>query len=177
MPNDPARLYRHPSDVARLVFWLGVLGVLLMLAVLRDGEIASISTKILALFDALPAALENGLVGLVQMLATLVPIIAVFVLYRSRRWQLSLLMVLASVIAAIAMPLLTEFVEESVPRDLLGYAQVESWFIGSQYPSATYLAILDGVARYCLPLDDPTVATHRLGVRRLCYGCPDPVIH
>ena len=70
-----------------------------MLAVLRDGEIASISTKILALFDALPAALENGLVGLVQMLATLVPIIAVFVLYRSRRWQLSLLMVLASVIA------------------------------------------------------------------------------
>ena len=142
MPNDPARLYRHPSDVARLVFWLGVLGVLLMLAVLRDGEIASISTKILALFDALPAALENGLVGLVQMLATLVPIIAVFVLYRSRRWQLSLLMVLASVIAAIAMPLLTEFVEESVPRDLLGYAQVESWFIGSQYPSATYLAIL-----------------------------------
>ena len=140
--NTQTTLYRHPSDVARLLFWMVVLGFLLLLAVLREDELANISTDILALVEALPAALVNGLVGLVQMLATLMPIVAVFVLFRSRYWQLSLLMALASVIAAVAMPFLTGFIEESVPLDRLGYDQVESWFIGSQYPSATYLAIL-----------------------------------
>ena len=85
--NTQTTLYRHPSDVARLLFWMVVLGFLLLLAVLREDELANISTDILALVEALPAALVNGLVGLVQMLATLMPIVAVFVLFRSRYWQ------------------------------------------------------------------------------------------
>lgn len=140
--NTQTTLYRHPSDVARLVFWLVVLGFLLLLSLLRENELANISSDVLALVDGLPNAMVNGLVGLVQMLATLMPFVAVFVLFRSRYWQLSLLMVLASVIAAGAMSMLTGVIEESVPLDQLGYEQVESWFIGSQYPSATYLAML-----------------------------------
>jgi len=140
--NTHTTLYRHPSDVARLVFSLVVLGFLLLLSLLREDELANISVDVLALVDGLPDALVNGLVGLVQMLATLMPFVAVFVLFRSRYWQLSLLMVLASVIAAGAMALLTGVTEESVPLDQLGFEQVNSWFIGSQYPSATYLAML-----------------------------------
>ncbi|MDG1267181.1 MAG: hypothetical protein P8O03_12725, partial [Ilumatobacter sp.] len=140
--NTQTTLYRHPSDVARLVFWLVVLGFLLLLSLLQENALANISSDVLALVDGLPNAMVNGLVGLVQMLATLMPFVAVFVLLRSRYWQLSLLMVLASVIAAGAMSILTGVIEESVPLDRLGYGQVESWFIGSQYPSATYLAML-----------------------------------
>ena len=135
-------LYRHPSDVARLVFSLVALGFLLLLALLQGDELANVSVDILTLVDGLPAALVNGSVGVVQLLATLTPIVAVFALFRSRHWQLTVLMVLASVIAAAAMSLLTGLVEESVPLDQLGFDQVNSWFIGSQYPSATYLAML-----------------------------------
>lgn len=136
------RWYRHPSDVARLVFSLAVLGVLLLLAVLRDTQVANVSADVLELVAALPDAMVNGLVGLVQLLAVIVPIAAVLVLARTRRWQLILLMLLASVIASIAMSLLTGVVEESVPRAQLGYDRVDSWFIGSQFPSSTYLAML-----------------------------------
>ena len=92
--NAHTTLYRHPSDVARLVFSLVVLSFLLLLSLLRDDQLANISVDVLALVEGLPAALVNGLVGLVQMLATLMPIVAVFVLVRSRYWQLSVLMVL-----------------------------------------------------------------------------------
>ena len=135
-------LYRHPSDVARLAFSLTALGVLLLLAVVQDTQVANISIDILELVDALPDALVNGLVGLVQLLALLTPIVAVFLLLRAKQWQLTLLMVLASVIAATTMSLLTGVIEESVPRDQLGYDRAESWFIGSQFPSSTYLAML-----------------------------------
>jgi undecaprenyl-diphosphatase len=135
-------LYRHPSDVARLTFSLVALAVLLLLAVLQNTQLAKISTDILELFSGLPDALVNGLVGLVQLLATLMPVVVVFALFRSRSWQLSLLMVLASLIAAVTMALLTGVVDASVPAEQLGFDQVDSWFIGSQYPSATYLAML-----------------------------------
>ncbi len=113
-------LYRHPSDVARLTFSLVALAVLLLLAVLQNTQLAKISTDILELFSGLPDALVNGLVGLVQLLATLMPVVVVFALFRSRSWQLSLLMVLASLIAAVTMALLTGVVDASVPASSWG---------------------------------------------------------
>jgi uncharacterized protein (TIRG00374 family) len=144
--SEPGRshfgLYRHPSDVARLVFALVALGFLLLLALLLDKQVANVSTDILVLVEALPAALVNGLVGLIQLLVTLVPVVALVALTRGRHWYLLLLLLLASVVALIAMSLLTGVIDESVPLEQLGYDRVESWFIGSQYPSSTYLAML-----------------------------------
>ncbi|MDG1784744.1 MAG: hypothetical protein P8H61_02395, partial [Ilumatobacter sp.] len=100
-------LYRHPSDVARLVFALIALGFLLLLALLLDSQVSNVSADILAVVEAFPNALVNGLVGLVQLLVTLVPVVALVVLVRGRRWYLLLLLALASVVAAIAMSLLT----------------------------------------------------------------------
>ena len=88
------------------------------------------SADILAVVKAFPNALVNGLVGLVQLLVTLVPVVALAVLVRGRHWYL-LLLVLASVVAAIAMSLLTGVIDESVPLEQLGYDRVASWFIGS----------------------------------------------
>ena len=103
---------------------------------------ANVSADILALVDAFPEALVNGLVGLVQLVAALMPVVALVVLVRGRHWQLLALMTLASVVAVTAMSVLTGVIEESVPREQLGYDSVSSWFIGSQYPSSTYLAML-----------------------------------
>ena len=140
--RSDAGLYRHPSDVARLVFALIALGFLLLLALLLDSQVSNVSADILAVVEAFPNALVNGLVGLVQLLVTLVPVVALVVLVRRRRWYLLMLLVLASMVAAITMSLLTGVIDESVPREQLGYDRVVSWFIGSQYPSSTYLAML-----------------------------------
>ncbi len=136
------RWYRHPSDVARLVFALSVLGVLLLLAQLRGAEVASLTVDLLAVVDGLPSALTDGLVGLVQLVATIGPLVGIILLLRRRRFQLLALMALAALIAAVAMVLLSDVVEESVPLAELGFDGVNSWFVGSQYPSATYLAVL-----------------------------------
>ncbi len=118
------------------------LGFLLLLALLLDNQVANVSADILSVVEALPEALVNGLVGLVQLVAAAVPVVALAVLLRGRHRQLLLLMLLASIVAGIAMSLLTGVVEKSVPRDQLGYDSVTSWFIGSQFPSSTYLAML-----------------------------------
>lgn len=135
-------LYRHPSDVARLLFALITLGLLLLLALLLDSQVSNVSADFLAVVDAFPNALVDGLVGLVQLLVTLVPVVALVVLVRGRCWYLLLLLGLATVVAATAMSALTGVVNDSVPLEQLGYDQVSSWFIGSQYPSSTYLAVL-----------------------------------
>ncbi len=136
------RWYRHPSDVARLVFTLVALAVLVLVAVVRDSELAGISTDLLILVDGLPRALVNGLVGLVQLLAVLAPAIALVVVVRARQWPLMFLMALAAAIAGVALVLLSGVVEDSVPIDELGFEAVDSWFVGSQFPSSTYLGML-----------------------------------
>ena len=136
------KLYRHPSDVARLVFTLIALGVLIVSAELSSTAIGSFTVDLIALFDGLPAALADGLVGLVQLLATLAPFVVLIVLVRYRQFELLVLMVLAGALAAAAMALLSGLVEQSVPISELGFDTVNSWFIGSQFPSSTYLAML-----------------------------------
>ena len=140
--HPPTTLYRHPSDVARLVFTLGVLAVLLLFAVVQDDELANVTIDLLTLVDALPSAIVNGLFGLVQLLAVLAPILAVVVLVRRRQWQLMMLMALAAGLAGTALVLLSGVVDESVPVEDLGFDRVDSWFIGSQFPSSTYLGML-----------------------------------
>ena len=140
--NTRTTLYRHPSDVARLVFALVVLAVLVLAAVLRDNELANVSTDLLVLVGALPMALVNGLVGLVQLLAVLAPVVALIVLVRARQWQLMFLMALAAALAGVALVLLSGMVNDSVPIEELGFEAVDSWFIGSQFPSSTYLGML-----------------------------------
>jgi uncharacterized protein (TIRG00374 family) len=140
---DPSnQLYRHPSDVARLVFALTALALLVLVAVVRDDELSGVSIDILALVDGMPRALVNGLVGLVQLLAFLTPITVLIVLVRARMWQLMLLMALAATIAGVTLVLLSEAVNSSVPVEELGFERVDSWFIGSQFPSSTYLGML-----------------------------------
>ncbi len=124
------------------MFTLVVLAVLVLAAVVRDSELASVSTDLLLLVDGLPRALVNGLVGLVQLLAALAPVAALVVLVRTRQWALMFLMVLAATIAGVALVLLSGVVEESVPIEELGFEAVDSWFVGSQFPSSTYLGML-----------------------------------
>jgi undecaprenyl-diphosphatase len=140
-----SKRYRHPSDVARFVFSLLLLGVLLLLDLIAPNGLRVLSAELLLLVDGLPDAIADGLVGLVQLIATLLPfVLAGFMLWRREFLEL-LILAGAAGLAALVMSLLSNVVEDSVPIDELPFDGVNSWFIGSQYPSATYLAALTAV--------------------------------
>ncbi len=143
--DQERKLYRHPSDAARLVFTLLVLVALLLLGRLSPGTTANLTVDVLSLVEELPAAITDGLVGLVQLAATIAPFVIVVALVRQRRLTLLFILALAAALAAVAMSFASSLVEESVPIEELNLDQVNSWFIGSQYPSATFLAALTAV--------------------------------
>jgi len=119
-----------------------VLVALVALAEVAPVGLRSLSVDILGLVDQLPDAVVDGLVGAVQLVVTVVPFIAAVYLVVRRRFVLFGLCTLAALIASTLMALLGGLVEESIPYDQLAFTRANSWFIGSQYPSSTYLAAL-----------------------------------
>ena len=112
-----------------------MLALLVLVAVVRDNELADISTDLLVLVDGLPPALVDGLVSLVQRLAVLAPAITLMVLVRACEWVLMVPWSWLPHIAGVGHVLLSGVVEDSVPIAELGFEAVDSWFIGSQSPS------------------------------------------
>ena len=134
--------FRHPSDVARLVFALMVVGGLALLEAVAPLGLRSVTVNVLTLVSAIPSALTDGMVGLIQLGATIVPFAIAVVLVRHRNLALLSILVLAAAIAAVSMALLSGAVDDSIPIGELGFDSTNSWFIGSQYPSSTYVAAL-----------------------------------
>ena len=138
-------LYRHPSDVARFVFSLLILGAILLLGRVAEQALLRLTVDLIELFDQLPDALEDGLVGMVQLVATVAPIVAMVLLIIRRNFRLLFVLALAAALAALATSLLSSSLDKSIPVAQLGFNQVNSWFAGSQYPSITLLAALTAV--------------------------------
>ncbi len=141
-PADATTRYRHPSDVARLVFALLVIGALLLLEAIAPLGLVSVTIDLLNLFEDLPSALTDGMVGLVQLIATVAPAAALFLLLRHRQFALMAILLLAAGIAALSMSLLSGVIDDTVPISELAFEGANSWFIGSQYPSSTYIAAM-----------------------------------
>ena len=137
--------YRHQSDVARFVFSLLILGALLLLDLIAPTGIRVVSAELLLIVDDLPDAISDGLVGLVQLVATLLPFVIIGWMLWRREFLELVILAGAAALAAGGMMLASNAVEGSVPIDELGFDGVDSWFIGSQYPSATYLAALTAI--------------------------------
>ena len=139
---DARARYRHPSDVARLVFSLLVLGALVLLEWIAPAGLLSVTLDVLLIVEDLPPALRDGMVGLVQLLATLAPIVAAIYLVWRREFALLFILALAATVAGVLMSLLAGTVEDTVPIAELGFERTNSWLIGSQYPSSSYIAAL-----------------------------------
>lgn len=144
-PTSPHRRYRHPSDLARLVVNLVLLGILIAIAVVAPGGVKSVAENVAQLVLLLPLALVEGAVGVTQLLAIVLPVAVLIVLAWRRRFDLLAILVLAVVISSIAMALLSNVAQKTVPVSELGYERVESWLIGSQFPSSPYLAAATAV--------------------------------
>ena len=139
-PSHALRLYRHRSDVARLVFNLALLGGLVLLAWLAPNGLRTFGVDVLNLVDALPRTIVEGLLGVVQLVAIVLPVAVVLGLLWRRAWALLGILAAAAALAAASMALLSSHVAASVPISQIGFDRYRSWLVGGQFPSSTYLA-------------------------------------
>ena len=139
-PTRAHRLYRHRSDVARLVFNLALLGGLVLLAWLAPNGLRTFGVDVLNLVDSLPRTLVEGLLGVVQLVAIVLPGAVVLGLLWRRAWALLGILAAAAALAAASMALLSSHVAASIPISQIGFDRYRSWLVGGQFPSSTYLA-------------------------------------
>ncbi|MCU0269523.1 MAG: flippase-like domain-containing protein [Acidimicrobiales bacterium] len=137
---SPPHWRRHPADVARLVFTVLVVAVLAVLGALDPASVKTVSTDTVRLFSHVPDGLASLLVGLLQLLAVVGPVVLVGALVARRSFRLLVLLGAAAGLAAAVMALASSVAAETVPVSSLGTTKVDSWFIGRTFPSATYLA-------------------------------------
>ena len=90
---------RSPSDVLRLVVALALVALGLLVRFAASEEMGDLERQVLALFDGLPSVLRRFIVGLIQVVALVVPLATMVTLVVLRRWRTLLLAVLAAVVA------------------------------------------------------------------------------
>jgi uncharacterized protein (TIRG00374 family) len=139
------RLYRHPSDVARLVFNLALLAGFIVLGWLAPSGLRSFGADLLNLVEALPRPAVEGLVGVIQLLAVVLPIVGVSVLVWRRRFALLGILVLAAAIASALNALLSGWFADTVPVEEMDFERFNSWLVGGQFPSSSYLCAATAV--------------------------------
>lgn len=132
-------LYRHRADLARLVLNVVLLAGLLLLSWLAPRGIRAFADDALVLVGGLPRSLVEGLVGVTQLFAVVLPVAVVALLLWRRRFVLLGLLVGAATLASAVMAVLTHVTREAVPVEAIGFDRFESWFIGGQFPSSAYL--------------------------------------
>jgi uncharacterized protein (TIRG00374 family) len=132
-------LYRHPADVARLVLNVALLGLLLLLSWLAPQGMRTFTDNLLELVGELPRPLAEGLVGVIQLIAVVLPVAIVISLLWHGRFVLLGLLAVAATLGAATMAVLTHVTRHAVPVEHIGFERVESWFIGGQFPSSAYI--------------------------------------
>jgi uncharacterized protein (TIRG00374 family) len=132
-------LYRHRADLARLVLNLVLLAGLLLLSWLAPRGMRVFADDALVLVGGLPRSLVEGLVGVTQLFAVVVPVAVVAVLVWRRRLVLLGLLAGAATLGSAVMAVLTHVTRDAVPVEEIGFDRFESWLIGGQFPSSAYL--------------------------------------
>ncbi len=143
-------LVRSPSDVVRLVLALVLVAVGLVVATAGQGTLRGFEADLLAFVSGLPAGLTDFLVGIVQFVATLVPLAVVVVLVVRGRWRLLGRAVLAGLAANLLTQVVAALLEGVRPPELIDELE-QAWLGGSAYPDSPYLAAAVAVLGVCTP--------------------------
>jgi hypothetical protein len=140
LTEDGARYVRSPSDLLRLVVALLLVAIGLLVQYAAREEMGDLERQVLALFDGLPGVLRRFLVGLIQVIALVVPAAAIVTLAVLRRWRTLLLALLAGVVADLLVDGIEAAADRVRPASLEAAERADSWVAGAAYPSSAYLA-------------------------------------
>ena len=135
-PGD--RYFRHPGDVVRLVVW-GVSAVLLVLLLrLAESTSAGVTTDIGRAAAAIPDAVREFALALVQVGALLVPVVIIGLLVWQRRWRRIGLVLLGATAGAVVFALLDLYLD--LPGRLEDAVSTTTWVTSTRFPSLAYVA-------------------------------------
>ena len=140
LTEGDARYVRSPSDALRLVVALALVALGLLVRFAARQEMSDLERQVLALFDGLPDVLRRFLVGLIQVIALVVPAAALVTLGALRRWRTLLLAVLAAIVADLVVDGAEAAADRIRPASLEAAERADSWIAGAAYPSSAYLA-------------------------------------
>ena len=142
---------RHPADAARLVAAVLGLAAAVGLFWAAPGGVAGVSRDLVRLAARLPDVVQDGLVGLVQVVAAVAPVVLVVDLLRRRLLPLLGALVAAGGAAALAATLLQGWLDTTAPVVVDEGLGPVSWLTGSAFPSPAYLAGLAAVTTVLVP--------------------------
>ena len=145
---------RHPADLARLVAVALVLGVVLVLTAVEPGALTDLSDDLVDAVRRLPASARGLVAGTLQVVAFVLPVVGVVWAAIRRSWlRLWPQALVALVVAAVPMALLTNWLHRAAPPQVRATAEADSWLTGQAFPlSAAYLAALSAVVTAVSPL-------------------------
>lgn len=136
---------RHPADAARLAFALLVgLGLVLLGLVYRN-TVVGLAADLVRLVDNVPGWLTSFVVGLLQLLAVVAPVVIVVGLAARRRFRVLSVLVAAAVLAGVSMALIDIWAGDRVPDVVQLNDRVDSWLFDATFPTGAYLAALTAV--------------------------------
>ena len=137
--QEPARHQRSPVDVLHLAAAALALLLCLILAVGAENTMVGVEADLLQLVDRVPSALTDFLVGLVQLVALVTPLVVVAVALGLGRVRLAVLLVAVPLAAAVLEGVLAGRLGR-VRLPLLAQALAqESWVTGAAFPSAAWI--------------------------------------
>jgi uncharacterized membrane protein YbhN (UPF0104 family) len=142
---------RHPADLARLVFAALAAAALAIVAAFAPGTVAAVSTDLIRLFRELPAGFIAFLVGFVQLLAILAPVVFTVALLWRRSQREFAAVAVGAAIAGVAVALLDSWLASRAPTAAIAQQRVDSWFTGAAFPSSAYLAAAAAAATVASP--------------------------
>jgi glycosyltransferase 2 family protein len=134
-----ARYQRSPVDALRLVVAAVALVVCLALAVGAENTMVGVEADLLLLVDRVPSALANFLVGLVQLVALVAPLVLLAVALVLRRFRLAVLLIAVPGVAAALEIALAWRLDRLRPPLLERALGQESWVAGAAFPSTAWI--------------------------------------
>jgi uncharacterized membrane protein YbhN (UPF0104 family) len=140
-----AAVVRHQGDLARFVFGLALVAAGLFALLLDKSAALGISLDLLELIDWIPEPVDRAIVGTIQFLAIVAPIVLLARLLYERQYRAIGVTALAAVIAGFGMAVLNTMVDTKVPAEVADRANDVSFVTGAAFPSSSYLAAAIGV--------------------------------
>lgn len=134
------RWARHPADAARLAAALAVVVLGLGVVAVFPGDLRAVSADLVRLARHVPDVIQQGLLGVVQLLALATPVVLVAIALWWRRPLQVGVAVAGAAAAGAVVALLQEWLDRATPQAVERGLDVRSWLTGAAFPSASYLA-------------------------------------
>lgn len=148
----PVRRPFAAGDLLRLLLGIAVVLGGIVIAEVGQGTVTGFERDLLRAVARLPDRLERGVLVVVQVATSLVPLAALTVLLVRRRWRVALVLLVAGMLASVAMAFADALVlDHDLGAFVARLTAVEDHVLTAAYPSAREIAATTAVVTVAVP--------------------------